>query len=41
MLKIENLRAEVAGKEILQGLSLAVNAGEIHAKWAFSSPCDQ
>ena len=31
MLKIENLRAEVAGKEILQGLSLAVNAGEIHA----------
>src|SRR4051812_46586509 len=31
MLKIENLRAEVAGKEILQGLSLEVKAGEIHA----------
>ncbi len=31
MLKIENLRAEVAGKEILQGLSLSVGPGEIHA----------
>jgi Fe-S cluster assembly ATP-binding protein len=31
MLKIENLRAEVAGKEILKGLSLEVKAGEIHA----------
>ncbi len=31
MLKIEDLRAEVDGKEILKGLSLAVNAGEIHA----------
>ena len=31
MLKIENLHASVAGKEILKGLSLTVNAGEVHA----------
>ncbi len=31
MLKIENLHAEIDGKEILKGLSLAVNAGEVHA----------
>jgi Fe-S cluster assembly ATP-binding protein len=31
MLKIDNLRAEVDGKEILKGLSLEVKAGEIHA----------
>ncbi|TAL74825.1 MAG: Fe-S cluster assembly ATPase SufC [Rhodanobacter sp.] len=31
MLKIENLHARVAGKEILKGLTLAVNAGEVHA----------
>src|SRR3954447_441811 len=31
MLKIENLHATVAGKEILKGLSLSVNAGEVHA----------
>jgi Fe-S cluster assembly ATP-binding protein len=31
MLKIENLHAEVDGKEILKGLSLSVNAGEVHA----------
>ncbi|MEO8778350.1 MAG: Fe-S cluster assembly ATPase SufC [Rhodanobacter sp.] len=31
MLKIENLHARVAGKEILRGLSLTVNAGEVHA----------
>ena len=31
MLKIENLHAEIDGKAILKGLSLAVNAGEIHA----------
>ena len=31
MLKIENLHAEIDGKEILKGLSLTVNAGEIHA----------
>ncbi|MBO9575805.1 MAG: Fe-S cluster assembly ATPase SufC [Sphingobium sp.] len=31
MLKIENLRAEVDGKAILKGLSLSINAGEIHA----------
>lgn len=31
MLKIENLHAEVDGKPILKGLSLAINAGEIHA----------
>ena len=31
MLKINDLRAEVDGKEILRGLTLAVNAGEVHA----------
>jgi len=31
MLKIENLHATVAGKPILKGLSLLVNAGEVHA----------
>ncbi|RKF19014.1 Fe-S cluster assembly ATPase SufC [Altericroceibacterium spongiae] len=31
MLKIENLHAEIDGKEILRGLDLEVNAGEVHA----------
>jgi Fe-S cluster assembly ATP-binding protein len=31
MLQIDNLRAEVDGKAILKGLSLSLNAGEIHA----------
>jgi Fe-S cluster assembly ATP-binding protein len=31
MLQITNLRAEIGGKEILQGLSLSINAGEVHA----------
>jgi Fe-S cluster assembly ATP-binding protein len=31
MLRIENLHAAVAGKPILNGLTLAVNAGEVHA----------
>jgi Fe-S cluster assembly ATP-binding protein len=31
VLRIENLHAEVDGKAILKGLSLALNAGEIHA----------
>ncbi|GMM91883.1 Fe-S cluster assembly ATPase SufC [Qipengyuania sp. MTN3-11] len=31
MLKIENLHAEIGGKEILKGLTLEVNAGEVHA----------
>ncbi|MEZ5709996.1 MAG: Fe-S cluster assembly ATPase SufC [Blastomonas sp.] len=31
MLKIENLHASVADKPILKGLSLTINAGEIHA----------
>ena len=31
LLKIDNLHARVAGKEILKGLSLTVNAGEVHA----------
>src|SRR3954471_5636357 len=31
MLRIDNLHATVAGKAILKGLSLAVNAGEVHA----------
>ena len=31
MLQIENLHATVADKPILKGLSLAINAGEVHA----------
>ena len=31
MLQIHNLHAEVGGKPILKGLSLSINAGEIHA----------
>ena len=31
MLKIENLTAEIAGKQILNGLDLEVGAGQIHA----------
>ena len=31
MLKIENLHVRVAGKEILKGVSLEVNAGQVHA----------
>jgi len=31
MLTIENLHATVDGKPILNGLDLAVNAGEVHA----------
>lgn len=31
MLKIENLVVEVAGKKILNGLSLTINKGEVHA----------
>src|SRR3954469_24737179 len=31
MLKIENLHATVADKPILKGITLAVNAGEVHA----------
>ena len=31
MLHIENLHVRVAGKDILKGLSLSVNAGEVHA----------
>src|ERR1700754_1150885 len=31
MLKIENLRVRVAAREILKGLNLEVNAGEVHA----------
>jgi Fe-S cluster assembly ATP-binding protein len=31
LLNIENLHAEIDGKEILKGLSLSVNAGEMHA----------
>jgi Fe-S cluster assembly ATP-binding protein len=31
MLEIRNLRAQVEGKEILRGIDLKVNAGEIHA----------
>ena len=31
MLEIENLKATIAEKQILSGLDLSVNAGEIHA----------
>jgi Fe-S cluster assembly ATP-binding protein len=31
MLKIDDLHVRIAGKEILKGLSLTVNAGEVHA----------
>ena len=31
MLEIKNLHARVDGKEILKGLTLTVNAGEVHA----------
>jgi Fe-S cluster assembly ATP-binding protein len=31
MLRIEDLHAEVGGKEILKGLTLSVKAGEVHA----------
>jgi len=31
MLEIRNLHAQVEGKEILRGIDLKVNAGEIHA----------
>jgi Fe-S cluster assembly ATP-binding protein len=31
MLEIKNLRASINGKEILKGLNLHVNAGEVHA----------
>ena len=31
MLKIENLSADIGSKSILKGLSLTVNAGEVHA----------
>lgn len=31
MLEIKNLKASVEGKEVLKGLSLKINAGEVHA----------
>jgi Fe-S cluster assembly ATP-binding protein len=31
LLKVENLHVEIDGKEILKGLDLTVNAGEVHA----------
>jgi Fe-S cluster assembly ATP-binding protein len=31
LLEIKNLHAQVEGKEILKGLSLTINAGEVHA----------
>src|ERR671924_210172 len=31
MLEIRNLHAKVAGREILRGIDLTVNAGEVHA----------
>ena len=31
MLEVSDLAARVAGKEILNGINLTVNAGEVHA----------
>lgn len=31
LLEIKNLHASIAGKEILKGVNLSVNAGEVHA----------
>ncbi|MDO8828392.1 MAG: Fe-S cluster assembly ATPase SufC, partial [Methylophaga sp.] len=31
MLEIKNLHAKIDGKEILRGINLTVNAGEVHA----------
>ena len=31
LIEIKDLHAEVAGKEILKGLNLTINAGEVHA----------
>ena len=31
MLEIENLKVSISGTEILRGLSLRVNTGEVHA----------
>ena len=31
MLEIKNLKASVEGKEVLKGINLKVNAGEVHA----------
>jgi Fe-S cluster assembly ATP-binding protein len=31
MLTVRNLHARAAGREILRGIDLAVNAGEVHA----------
>jgi Fe-S cluster assembly ATP-binding protein len=31
MLEIKNLKASVEGKEVLKGISLTINAGEVHA----------
>lgn len=31
MLKIKNLHANVEGQEILNGIDLEINAGEVHA----------
>ena len=31
MLKIKNLHASIEGKEILKGINLEINPGEVHA----------
>ena len=31
MLEVKNLHATIAGKEILKGINLTINDGEIHA----------
>ena len=39
MLRIDNLHATVAGKPILNGLSLGVNAREVHEGSPKPTPC--
>ena len=31
MLKIQDLKVEIEGKEIIKGLNLEINKGEVHA----------
>jgi Fe-S cluster assembly ATP-binding protein len=38
MLEITNLHASVDGKEILKGIDLAVEPGEVHARMARANP---
>ena len=41
LLEIKNLTGGIEGKEILKGLSLSVNAGEVHAIMGRTAPGNQ